>query len=115
MYSTRIVVDIIECLAHRNIAVRLKAEKLTDISKNYTHAHIHTVHTQYIHVRMLTVTFLCVATVLEFDRKVSGEPGQLGQEIIRKRFESHNKVPFITSKPLLSSKSFALKPVRAPL
>eukprot|EP01036_Dinobryon_divergens_P024940 gene24940-33435_t len=43
MYSTRIVVDIIECLAHRNFAA-------------------------------------------------SGEPGQLGQEIIRKRFESYNKV-----------------------
>jgi len=61
MYSTRIVVDIIECLGHRNFAVRSKADKLTDI-------------------------------ILEFDRKSNGEPGQLGMEIIRKRFESYNKI-----------------------
>ena len=30
--------------------------------------------------------------VLEFDRKINGEPGQLGQEIIRRRFESFNKI-----------------------
>ncbi len=30
--------------------------------------------------------------MLEFDRKVTGEPGQLGREIIKKRFESYNRV-----------------------
>ncbi len=30
--------------------------------------------------------------VLEFDRKNTGEPGQLGREIIKKRFESYNRV-----------------------
>ena len=82
MYSTRIVVDIIECLAHRNFAVRSKAERLTDISKTYMHAYMPV----FIHDDSP------LYTVLEFDRKASGEPGQLGQEIIRKRFESYNKV-----------------------
>ncbi len=31
MYSTRVVVDIIDCLGHRNSAVRTAAEKLCDI------------------------------------------------------------------------------------
>lgn len=61
MYSTRVVVDVIECLNHRNSAVRSKADKITEL-------------------------------VLEFDRNVNGEPGQLGGEIIRKRFESYNRV-----------------------
>lgn len=61
MYSTRIVVDIIESLQHRNQYVRDKADKLIDI-------------------------------IFEFDRKSNGEPGQLGKEIIRKRFETYNKV-----------------------
>lgn len=30
--------------------------------------------------------------VLEYDRKQSGEIGQLGQQVLRKRFESYNKV-----------------------
>lgn len=33
MYSTRVVVDIIDCLAHRNTAVRTTAEKLCDIGE----------------------------------------------------------------------------------
>jgi hypothetical protein len=33
-----------------------------------------------------------VFPVLEFDRSSAGEPGQLGKEIIRKRFESYNKI-----------------------
>lgn len=37
--------------------------------------------------------------VYEFDRKSNGEPGQLGREIIRKRFESYNKV-WLTNVPL---------------
>ena len=31
-------------------------------------------------------------TVLEYDRKPTGEMGQLGQQILKKRFESYNKV-----------------------
>jgi hypothetical protein len=31
-------------------------------------------------------------TVLEFDRKDNGAMGQLGQQILKKRFESYNKV-----------------------
>ncbi len=61
MYSTRVVVDVLECLNHRNPAVRGKADKITEL-------------------------------VLEFDRNNSGEPGQLGSEIIRKRFESYNRI-----------------------
>jgi hypothetical protein len=33
MYSTRIFSDIIECLTHRNAAVRMKAEQMSDIGK----------------------------------------------------------------------------------
>ncbi len=34
MYSTRVVVDIIDCLGHRNSAVRITAEKLCDIGES---------------------------------------------------------------------------------
>lgn len=61
MYSTRVVVNIIDCLSHRNLQVRMVAEKITGI-------------------------------VLEQDRKANGEPGDLGKEIVKKRFESYNKI-----------------------
>ena len=61
MYSTRIVVDIIDCLSHRSQAIRMKAEKMSDI-------------------------------VLENDRKPNGEIGPMGKEVVRKRFDSYNKM-----------------------
>lgn len=33
MYSTRIVVDIIDCLGHRNAAVREAADQVTEMGK----------------------------------------------------------------------------------
>jgi hypothetical protein len=59
MYSTRIVVDIIDCLSHKNFAVRQAADSITEI-------------------------------VLELDRKINGELGQLGMQIRKKRFEGYN-------------------------
>ncbi len=59
MYSTRIVVDIIECLSDPCAAVRACADEVTDF-------------------------------VLEYDRKESGELGQLGLQIRKKRFEGYN-------------------------
>jgi hypothetical protein len=44
-------------------------------------------------ISLFIVNSLCIVnSVLEFDRSSAGEPGQLGKEIIRKRFESHNKI-----------------------
>ena len=37
MYSTRIVVDIIECLSHKNNAVRAAADKFTELGKEFRH------------------------------------------------------------------------------
>lgn len=59
MYSTRIVVDMLECLSHRNAAVRAAADVATEL-------------------------------VLELDRKETGELGQLGLQIRKKRFEGYN-------------------------
>jgi len=60
MYSTRIVVDMLECLSHRNAAVRRAADAATEL-------------------------------VLELDRKEdTGELGQLGLQIRKKRFEGFN-------------------------
>lgn len=39
MYSTRIVVDIIECLNHRTAAVRRKAEIMCDLGMYYAREH----------------------------------------------------------------------------
>jgi hypothetical protein len=61
MYSTRIFSDIVECLSHRNSAIRNKSEKMSEF-------------------------------ILEYDRKVDGELGQLAKSIIRKRFENYNKL-----------------------
>lgn len=41
MYSTRVVVDIIDCLGHRNNAVRMTAEKLCDIGANNASPYVH--------------------------------------------------------------------------
>ena len=59
MYSTRIVVDIIDCLSDGNAAVRSAADDICDL-------------------------------VLEHDRKIDGELGQLGLQIRKKRFEGYN-------------------------
>jgi len=61
MYSTRIVVDIIECLHHKHPVVREKADEITEL-------------------------------IFELDRLPSGAPGNLGSEIVKKRFESYNRV-----------------------
>jgi hypothetical protein len=37
MYSTRVVVDMIECLSHNSAVIRQKAEKLTEIGYYYYH------------------------------------------------------------------------------
>lgn len=60
LYNTRIFADIVDCLDHRNPAVRAKAEEMSSI-------------------------------VLEFDRKPTGEFGAMGNQILKRRFETYNK------------------------
>ena len=60
MYTTRIVIDVIECLSHKNTAVRTMADKFCEL-------------------------------VSEYDRQPTGELGQLGMQIRKKRFEGFNQ------------------------
>lgn len=61
LYGTRIIVDIIECLGHTNPAVRSISDQVVEL-------------------------------VLEVDRnEITGELGQLGLQIRKKRFDSYNQ------------------------
>ena len=60
MYSTRIVVDIINCLSSPYGAVRRSARDATDL-------------------------------VMELDREEDGTPGNLGLQILKKRYEGFNR------------------------
>ena len=60
MYTTRIVIDVIDCLSHKNNAIRDVADKFCEL-------------------------------VLEYDRQPTGDLGQLGLQIRKKRFEGYNK------------------------
>ncbi len=84
MYSTRIFSDIVECLSHRNAAVRNKAEKMSDIGKEDK-----LISSPFL-LTALFAPFSC--TVLEYDRKDDGELGTLAKTIVKKRFENYNKV-----------------------
>lgn len=105
MYSTRIVVDVVECLIHKNKAVRTLADKFCETGKFPICQYCQSIvfdsvcivcnHCHWIVTIIMTcnnnfsfLAFLLV--VLELDRKPSGDLGQLGSQIRKKLFESHN-------------------------
>eukprot|EP01035_Chromulina_nebulosa_P019979 gene19979-25948_t len=78
LYSTRIVVEIIDSLSHKKAVIRTNAEKFCDL-------------------------------VLEFDRQTKGQLGQLGQLILKKRFESYNDMWLQSnSRPIVDDNPLAL-------
>jgi hypothetical protein len=87
MYSTRIVVDIIECLNHRNAAVRRKAEVMCDLGKLLQRPSLRLYDRLIMSPRCRCGCYV----VLEFDRGADGQLGNLGKKILQKKFQSYNK------------------------
>jgi hypothetical protein len=92
MYNTRIFADIIESLTHRSSAVRAMAEKMSEFGTWRVDRGPWPCGRVAVKYSSLCIVCVMMNVVLENDRKPDGSIGQLGKQVIKRRFESYNKV-----------------------